>query len=176
MRVLAISGSLRARSTNTEVLLALRTIAPQPHTVLVCTEIGDLPHFNPDLDRDGMEPPAAVRRFRDQVGAADAIVICSPEYAHGVPGVLKNALDWLVSAPEIVHKPIGLLNASSRATHAYVSLAETLRTMSTHLVPGASVTLPLDGRRLEAAAIAADPALAALLRGALQALIAAAES
>jgi hypothetical protein len=57
-----------------------------------------------------------------------------------------------------------------------VSLAETLRTMSTRLVPGASVTLPLDGRRLEAAAIAADPALAALLRGALQALIAAAES
>jgi NAD(P)H-dependent FMN reductase len=172
VRVFAISGSLRARSTNTEVLHALRLVAPPEVTVIVCAELGTLPHFNPDLDGEGMEPPPAVRAFRDRVGAADALVLCSPEYAHGVPGVLKNALDWLVSAPEIVHKPIGLFNASPRATHAYASLEETLRTMSTRLVAGASVALPLDGRRLDAAAIAADPVLSALLRRALEALAA----
>jgi NAD(P)H-dependent FMN reductase len=111
-----------------------------------------------------------VQAFRARVAAADALLICSPEYAHGVPGALKNALDWLVSGSEIPYKPIGLLNASPRSTHAQASLAETLRTMSTELVPGASIDLPLGGRRLDAAGIAADPALAQLLRGAMEAL------
>lgn len=170
-RVLAVSGSLRARSTNTEVLRALRLLAPESVEVVLHPGLDALPFFNPDLDQEGMEPPPAVRAFREQIGAAGGLVICSPEYAHGVPGVLKNALDWLVSAPEIVHKPIGLLNASPRATHAYAALVETLRTMSTRLVSGAAATLPLDGRRLDAAAIAADPALSVSLRGALEALL-----
>jgi O-acetyl-ADP-ribose deacetylase (regulator of RNase III)/NAD(P)H-dependent FMN reductase len=172
--ILAISGSLRTRSTNTEVLRALHHMAPGSVEIVLYADLGGLPHFNPDLDREGMEPPPAVRVFRDLVGAAEGIFICSPEYAHGVPGVLKNALDWLVSAPEIVHKPIGLLNTSPRSIHAQASLAETLRTMSTRLVPGASIALPLEGRRLTAAEIAADPALGASLRGALEALLSAA--
>jgi NAD(P)H-dependent FMN reductase len=171
--ILAISGSLRARSTNTEVLRALQHVAPGSVEVVLYGDLGGLPHFNPDLDREGMEPPSAVRALRNLVGAAEGIFICSPEYAHGVPGVLKNALDWLVSAAEIVHKPIGLLNASPRSTHAQASLAETLRTMSTRLAPGASIALPLEGRRLAAAEIAADPALSASLRGALEALLSA---
>jgi len=172
--ILAISGSLRVRSTNTEVLRALQRLAPGSVEVVLYSGLGGLPHFNPDLDREGMEVPPAVRAFRDLIGVAVGILICSPEYAHGVPGVLKNALDWLVSAPEIVHKPIGLLNASPRSTHAQVSLAETLRTMSTRLVPGASIPLPLEDRRLAAAEIAADPELAAALRDALEALLGAA--
>jgi NAD(P)H-dependent FMN reductase len=169
--ILAISGSLRARSSSTEVLRAAAILAPAPARVTLFEGLGALPHFNPDLDGEGAIPPAPVLAFRRQVATADALLICSPEYAHGVPGTLKNALDWLVSGPEIVHKPIGLLDASSRAAHARASLAETLRTMSTALVPGASVTLPLDGRRLDAAGIAGDPGLAALLCPALEALI-----
>lgn len=169
--LLAISGSLRAQSTHTEVLRAVAIVAPPSVRVTLYDGLGALPHFNPDLDAEGAVLPDSVRRLRSQIAAAAGMLICSPEYAHGVPGALKNALDWLVSGPEIVYKPIGLLSASPRATHARESLAETLRTMSTVLVPGASIDLPLGGRRLDAAAIAADPGLAAPLRAALEALV-----
>lgn len=172
--LLGISGSLRARSINTEVLRAAALVAPPSVGISLFDGLAELPHFNPDLEADGAGLPAAVQALRARVAAADGLLICSPEYAHGVPGALKNALDWLVSGSEIPYKPIGLLNASPRSTHAQASLAETLRTMSTELVPGASIDLPLSGRRLDAAGIAADPALARLLRSAVEALAGAA--
>lgn len=168
--LLGISGSLRARSINTEVLRAAALVAPPSVGISLFDGLAELPHFNPDLEADGAGLPAAVESFRARVAAADGLLICSPEYAHGVPGALKNALDWLVSGSEIPYKPIGLLNASPRSTHAQASLAETLRTMSTDLVSGASIDLPLTGRRLDAAGIAADPALVQLLRSAVEAL------
>ena len=171
--LLAISGSLRARSLNAEVLAAAALLVPAGGEVRSYQGLAGLPHFNPDLDVDPDALPPAVRAFRAEVGVADGLLICSPEYAHGVPGSLKNALDWLVSGSEIVHKPVGLLNASTRSTFAQASLAETLRTMSTALLPQASPTLPLDGRRLVGAEIAADPALAGPLRAAIEALLAA---
>jgi chromate reductase len=174
IRILAISGSLRARSSNTEALRAAAIVAPPGIHVDLFSGLAELPHFNPDLDREGATMPASVRAFRDQIRAADGLLICSPEYAHGVPGSLKNALDWLVSAPELVFKPIGLLNVSPRSTYATAQLRETLLTMSTELVEGASVELPLAGRRLDADGIAADPELARKLRGALETLAGAA--
>jgi NAD(P)H-dependent FMN reductase len=174
-RILAISGSLRARSTNTETLRAAALLAPASVVVTVSDSIASLPQFNPDLDGEGAALPASVAAFRAEVNAADGVLICSPEYAHGVPGSLKNALDWLVSGPEIPFKPIGLLNISSRSTHAQASLAETLRTMSTVLVADASVTLPIDGRRMDARAIAAAPELGTVLRDVVSALVSAAD-
>ena len=173
-QILAVSGSLRARSSNTEVLRAAALLAPPSVHITHYAGLATLPHFNPDLDAEGAAHPAAVQELRTQVAAADALLICSPEYAHGVPGALKNALDWLVSGPEIVYKPIGLLNASPRSTHAYDSLSETLRTMSTHVIADASPAIPLEGRRLDAGAIATDPHLAALLHAAMAALVGAA--
>jgi len=171
INLLAISGSLRARSINTEVLRAAALVAPPDVRVTLFDGLGALPHFNPDLDGAGAVPPAAIQALRSQIAAADGMLICTPEYAHGLPGTLKNALDWLVSGPEIIHKPIVLLNASPRSTHAQASLAETLRTMSAELVAGAAIDLPIDGRRLDAREIAADPALAAPLRSGLEALV-----
>jgi len=173
LTVLAVSGSLRARSSNTEVLRAAALVAPIDVHVTFYGGLAALPPFNPDLDTEGAELPPTVRDLRKHVHNADAILICSPEYAQDVPGSLKNALDWLVSGPEIVHKPIGLINASPRSTHAQASLAETLRTMSTVLVPGASLSLPLSGRDRDAAGIAATPEFADALRTALSALSAA---
>jgi NAD(P)H-dependent FMN reductase len=84
-----------------------------------------------------------VLALRAQVGEADGLLICSPEYAHGVPGSLKNALDWLVASVELPHKPVALLNASPWATHAQAALVETLTVMSTRIVDDASVTIPV---------------------------------
>ena len=170
-RILAISGSLRARSTNTEVLRAAALVASPDVNVELYHGLGELPHFNPDLDGEGAIPPAPVQQFREQVGAADALLICSPEYAHGVPGTLKNALDWLVSGSEIPFKPVGLINASPRSTHATASLAETLRTMSANLVSGASVELDLAGQRLDAAGLIALDGIAERLRSVMRALV-----
>jgi len=169
--ILAISGSLRARSSNTEVLQAAAALAPSGVTVTLYSGLADLPHFNPDLDEDGALLPLPVRRFREQVDAADALLVSTPEYAHGVPGSLKNALDWLVSGSEIPYKPVGLLNASPRSRHAQAALAETLRTMSTVLAPPEPTEIPLSGRGLDAAAIAATPELADRIRSAVSTLV-----
>ena len=170
MHVLTISGSLRARSSNTELLRAAALVADPSWTFDHYDGLAALPHFNPDLDFEGATPPEAVRDLRARIAAADALLISSPEYAHGVPGALKNALDWMVSDAAMIGKPIALLNASARSTFAHPQLAETLRTMSTALTAEASVTVPLDGRKLDAAGIAADPMLARLLRAALDAV------
>ena len=171
IHLLAISGSLRAGSSNTEVLRALALLAPSQVTIGHYEGLAMLPAFNPDLDAEGMAAPAPVQDLRAQVETADAIVICSPEYAHGVPGSLKNALDWLVSVPHVVFKPAALLNVSPRSFHAQASLAETLRTMSMALVSERPFMVPLIDRGMSATKIAADPALAAPLRDCLGALV-----
>lgn len=172
VRILALSGSLRAASSNTQVLLAMTRLAPPGVEVELYSGIGGLPHFSPDLD--GPAAPALVLDLRARIARADAMMISSPEYAHGVPGSLKNALDWLVSGVEVVAMPIALLNPSPNSTHAQAALAETLRTMSTDLVPGASATIPLSGRRVDAAGILADPTLADPLQAAMVELVSAA--
>lgn len=115
---------------------------------MIYGELADIPPFNPDLDTGAV--PAPVSRFRAALQASDAVVISSPEYAHGVSGVLKNALDWVVGSGELIDKPIALINASRRATHAHAALLETLTTMSGHVVTAASVTMTFDGASLGA--------------------------
>jgi len=129
-----------------------------------------LPHFNPDHDD---MPGPAVEQWRALLRAADGLLISSPEYAHGVAGSLKNALDWVVGSGELERKPLGVINASPRATHAHAALQQTLRIMSATLVPGACVALQVAGRDLDAAGVLADPALTAGLRAAVEALVAA---
>ena len=106
MRVLAISGSLRRASTNTAALEALARLAPEGVKVLVYRDLAKLPPFNPDDDVEDRPKPEPVETLRTLVGASDAIVIAAPEYAHGVPGVLKNALDWLVASETFAGKPV----------------------------------------------------------------------
>lgn len=169
--ILTISGSLRAASSNGNALDALELLAPAGVRVSHYRGLAELPHFNPDLDAEGMTPPAAVARLREVVAASDALMICSPEYAHGVPGSLKNALDWLVSDQDLPGKPVGLLNLSPRSTHAQDSLREILTTMSTRVIPGASLSVPLSGRRLRAEEMVEDIGVAAILAAALAALV-----
>jgi chromate reductase len=167
MRILAISGSLRAASSNTSVLQAAALLAPAGIDIVLYTGLGDVPHFNPDWDT--AEPPAPVRALRQEIGRCDGLLISSPEYAHGIAGALKNALDWLVSSHEFPAKPVAILNASPRAVHAQAQLREILTTMSARMIDQASIMLPLLGRSLDAAGIAADPILSAELRTAIAA-------
>jgi len=166
MRILAISGSLRASSSNTALLRAAAALAPQNVEVVLYEGLGNLPHFNPDLDGETVAP--AVSGWRSKLRDADAVVFSVPEYAHGVPGVLKNGLDWVVGSGELVDKPVTLFNASPRGTYAQASLTETLTVMSAKVVPDASVTLQLLGKAATASQIVADPAMAAVVRTALE--------
>ncbi len=127
MKIIAICGSLRAQSSNLALLRAA-TIAAD---VQIYDGLANLPHFNPDDDVEGATPPPAVVALRAMLADADGILISSPEYAHGVPGSLKNALDWLVSDGALVGKPVALINASPvGGEFARDSLVETLRTMN----------------------------------------------
>ena len=168
IRVLAISGSLRHASSNGALVRAAAQLAPPGVEVAIYEELDQLPPFNPDLDTD--TPPMPVAAFRAALTSADAVLLSSPEYAHGVPGVLKNALDWVVSSGELVDKPVALLNASSRATRAWTSLVETLSVMSARVIREASITVSLNGTGLDAQGIASDPELAALVTSALHRL------
>ena len=147
IRILGISGSLRSVSKNTTLLRAATHLTPQDTQIVLYEGIGDLPHFNPDLE--ATEPPAFMD-LRAQLQASDAVLICTPEYAHGVPGVLKNALDWLVGSGEFSGKPVGLLNASLQSHHAQESLAETLRTMDARVITDACVRIPIPNQITEA--------------------------
>lgn len=170
MKILAISGSLRAASLNSALLRAVARLAPANITVVLCHGLGDLPLFNPDIEDSD---PSPVANLRMQIMSADALFIASPEYAHGVTGVMKNALDWMVGCEAFVHKPVALLNASPRAIHAQASLRETITVMSACIVEEASITVPILGSNLSEDEIVLHPDISASLRAALLALRAA---
>jgi len=113
MKVLAVSGSLRAGSHNTELLRAAAAAAPAGVDVELWEGIGALPPYDPDLDGDA--PPASVRQLRADWGAADAILFATPEYNGSVPGGLKNAVDWgsrpRLEAP-LTNKTVAVVGAS----------------------------------------------------------------
>ena len=172
LHILAVSGSLRAESKNRALLEAAQLLAPAGTRLTIDWSLAQLPHFNPDLDTlDGVSMPAEARRWRERVGESDGVLISSPEYAHGVPGVLKNAFDWLVSSTSFPGKPVALLGASAISVFAPEQLRETLTTMNARFVNEASIAVPVPGASASAASIAAEPALAQMLRGALAAFV-----
>jgi len=174
LNILAVSGSLRAESRNRALLEAAQLLAPARVRITLDWSLATLPHYNPDLDTlDGASMPPEARRWRERAGDADGILISSPEYAHGVPGVLKNALDWLVSSTIFPGKPVALLGASAISVFAPEQLRETLTTMNARFVYEASIAVPVSGAAASAASIVADPELAQLLRGALETFVSA---
>jgi NAD(P)H-dependent FMN reductase len=165
IQIMAISGSLRHNSSNTSVLQAVKILAPTSVDVSLYSELAQLPHFNPDLEQTAL--PDIIISLRQQIKESDGILISSPEYAHGVPGSLKNALDWLVGSVEFPGKPVALINTNPRATIAMASLTEILTTMSAKIIEESNITLDLAGRGLDTQAIIADPELLAQLKQAI---------
>ena len=171
MHILAISGSLRASSTNTRLIRANAALVPEVMELTMFDGLADLPHFSPDLDGD--DPPASVQNLRKLLNEADGVLICTPEYAFGVPGSLKNALDWTVSSGEFYRKPVVVISASPSPTggdKAHASLLLTLTALGANVPDGGKLMIPAAGKKLNANDEVTDPKTRHSLRSALDAL------
>ena len=145
IKILAISGSLRASSSNTSILRATIKLAPENVEIALYDGLGNLPHFNPDLDND--EPPAIIQELRRELNNADGVIICTPEYAHNIPGSLKNLLDWNVSSSTLYHKPIAVI---ATGEYALNTLTEVLRMVDADISENATLFLPYSQSRIDA--------------------------
>jgi chromate reductase, NAD(P)H dehydrogenase (quinone) len=171
-RILAISGSLRADSTNARLLRGAVLLAPKGAATFIFydQQIASVPHFSPDLDQDGVTPPAPVVELRKLLAEADGILICCPEYAHGVPGAFKNALDWIVSSGEFTDKPTAVIMASaSGAELARAALVPTLKVMGAAMVFEQSMVMRRN--HLDAEGRISDPTMANTVSDAVMALL-----
>jgi len=124
-KVIAICGSTRQNSTNHSLIKAIVDLSAESLDITIYNAIANLPQFNPD--NDGENVADEVADFRQQVNNAEGIIICTPEYAHGVPGTLKNAIDWTISSSQFPHKPTMLITASTDGRFGHKALLETLR-------------------------------------------------
>jgi chromate reductase len=148
--VLGISGSLRQHSSNSRLLSSIEGMMPMGVEFGLYDGMASLPHFSPDLDGDEADPHEAVQEWREKLRSADAIVICTPEYARGVPGSLKNALDWVVSSGEFMNKPTAVISASPHpegGATALASLILTLKMMSAAIPDEATLAVPFVSKK-----------------------------
>lgn len=164
IHVLLISGSLRAMSTNTAVLRTAAEVADDVVTTTLYAGMGDLPHFNPDDDREGMSVHAAVAELRAAVASADALLLCTPEYAGALPGAMKNLLEWTVGDAGTYNKPIAWINASGPAAptggaDAHDSLRKVLGYVHADIVEAACTRIPLTRDAIGPDGTITDPAL-----------------
>ncbi len=140
LNIVAISGSLKSTSANTNILRALAKMTPENVVVEIVEGLDTLPHFNPETKEEIL----SVINFRQKIRNADAVIFSTPEYAFGVPGVLKNALDWMVSSGELNEKPVIAISASplySGGDKALASLILTLTALGTNMGAGSSLSI-----------------------------------
>lgn len=173
-RILLLSGSLRASSTNSAILRTAMTLAPRSTETVLFPGIGHLPHFSPDLDAEPLPEPVQV--FREELSNADAIVISTPEYAGGMPGSFKNALDWAVGSFVLHKKPVALWNVSSNpstghAAETYRALRITLGYLDVRIVEEACLHVPLNHQDVSADGIIGDSEIQKRLHNAMEHLV-----
>jgi len=137
IKILAISGSLRANSSATAVLNHIAVLMPANVEFNTFNGLSNLPHFD---DSDNV--PTEVKKFRELIAESDGIFICTPEYAFGVPGTLKNALDWTVSSGELTYKPVALITAASVGKNAHAALLLILSALTAKVAEEATLVIP----------------------------------
>jgi chromate reductase, NAD(P)H dehydrogenase (quinone) len=151
VHLLLISGSLRRRSTNTGLLHTAQALVPEGVTAVLYQGMADLPQFNPDDDGPSLPPPAA--DLRAQIGWADAVLFCTPEYAGALPGSFKNVLDWAVGDDQpgsMNGKPVAWVNVSPRgAVNAHESLRWVLGYLGATIVESACLNIPVTSDALD---------------------------
>jgi NAD(P)H-dependent FMN reductase len=149
MKILAIVGSLRATSSNHIVTKYVSNLIPAGVEFAVYDGLAGLPHFD-----DSNEISTAVESLRRQIKEADVVFICTPEYAFGIPGSLKNALDWTVGSGEFVDKPVALVTASSVGNSAHAALLLTLSAISAKMIEGGTLLIPFIRAKIKEGEIA----------------------
>jgi chromate reductase len=171
-RVLVISGSTRAESTNTALCRTAVLCAP-PGVMIECyCDISVLPHFNPDDDRDSL--PAVVASLRSSIAAADAVLFCTPEYAGTLPGSLKNLLDWTVGGTELTGKPVAWAKAAidrRRGEGAHATLAGVLGYVQARVIEDACRHVPIARDAVGPDGLIADNAVRSGIRATIEALL-----
>ena len=123
--VIAISGSTRENATSNDLIKSISDLYTEQFNITMYEGIASLPHFNPDDDNENVAQEVA--DFRMQIQQADGILICTPEYAHAVPGTLKNAIDWTVSSADFYQKPTALITASTDGSFGHKAMLEILK-------------------------------------------------
>lgn len=172
LKILALSGSTRSVSTTLQLLKNAAKLAPEGIEVVLGESLALLPHFNPELDGEAQN--ADVVRFRQQLREADAVLIATPEYAHGVPGTLKNALDWVVSSGEFYEKPVAMISSSPSGEggeHALASLLKTLTVLTARFTEKSTLSIPMVRTKMNAAGEVTDENMAEKLREMMKELV-----
>lgn len=152
VHILAICGSLRAKSYNRGLLRAAIDLAPA-HVKIETADIASIPLYNEDVREQGFPPP--VEKLREQVRAADAILFVTPEYNYSMPGVLKNAIDWVSRPPDqpFDGKPMAMLGASignGATMRAQYHLRQTAVFLNMHVLNKPEVFVALAGEKFDA--------------------------
>jgi chromate reductase len=167
--IFAISGSLRSGSSNHAILRALGKMIPPDINYKIYNGISEIPSFDPGLDND--DPPVAVVAFRKQLTEADGIIICTPEYAYGVPGALKNALDWTVSSASFSDKPTALITASTGGENAHEALIKILGAIDANLIKESTLLISFIRSKMDTEGNIMDQATAVELQSVCEAFI-----
>jgi len=144
--ILLMSGSLRQGSVNEATLQTARRLLTESVQTRLAIRFDQLPHFNPDLDQEPL--PLAVATLRAEIAAADALLICTPEYAGALPGAFKNLLDWTVGGAEMTGKKVAWINTAGAAApsggeDAHASLRVVLGYLGAVIVEPACIRLPV---------------------------------
>lgn len=166
-KALAIPGSIRASSSNFLLLRAIAEMMAPTLDVVIFDGLAGLPAFDPGVAL----PPEPVVRFRALLQAADGVIICTPEYAHGVPGSLKNAIDWTVASCEFSGKPTVLITASTDGRFGHTALLETLRVIEARDVDRLSLLIPFVRSKIDSNSGAVEPATLAEVRALMEAFV-----
>jgi NAD(P)H-dependent FMN reductase len=143
VQVLLLCGSVRKGSSNEAMLRLVQEVVGEPDSAVFYDGLGELPHFNPDLDADPL--PESVVKLRRAIAEADAVLVSTPEYAGTLPGSFKNLLDWTVGGTEICDKPTGWINAANpgRGEGAIATLRTVLEYTGAAIVENACVRIAL---------------------------------
>jgi NAD(P)H-dependent FMN reductase len=144
IKILAISGSLRPNSSNSKIIQYIAGIVPENTAYTIYNELASIPAFD-----DAEAIPATVIAWRRSLQNADAVLICTPEYAFGIPGALKNAIDWTVSSGELVNKPLALITAATGGDKAHAAFLQIFTALSANIAVNGALLIPFIKTRLD---------------------------
>jgi chromate reductase, NAD(P)H dehydrogenase (quinone) len=164
--ILAVSGSLRSNSSNALIIKEIQKWVPQHITFTIYQDMATLPAFD-----DSMETPEPVVAWRRLLAVADGVLICSPEYAFGIPGALKNAMDWTVGSGELVNKPLVLVTAATGGDKAHAAWLQIFTALSANIPDGGSLLIPFVRSKLNEKGEVSDVATREALQSILRVLI-----